>query len=111
MRLCIQNLTNQHLDHAKLLVPRLTKTIIYLDSLPFDKDDTDHGYKGMLISKDSSGKRKMLLEGEYVFSSCKNEAKRKALDILLKKSSEKVKEAMERAKQTFPSGVVYVLRE
>jgi hypothetical protein len=98
-------------DHAKLLVPKSTKTVIFLDSLPFDDDDKDYGYKSMLISKDSSGKRKVLLDGEYVFSGCKNEAKRKALDVLLKKSSKKVKETMEKQKLVIPSGTWLFVRD
>ena len=83
-------------DHAKLLAPKNTDTTIFIDQLPFD--DGDHGYKAMVLSKDKSGKRQILLESDYEFSSSKSEAKRKALASLLKKSGEKVKEAMDKPK-------------
>jgi hypothetical protein len=58
----------------------------------------------MLLSKDKSGKRKVLLEGAYEYSGSKSEAKRKALESLLKKSGEKVKEAMEKPKAITAGG-------
>jgi hypothetical protein len=53
----------------------------------------------------------VLVEGEYVFAGDKNEAKRKALELLLRKSGGKVKAAMEKPKQILPSGVFCVVRE
>jgi hypothetical protein len=87
-------LTRAPLDHARLLAPKSSSTSIYIDHLPFGHDD--HGYKAMVFSKDKSGDRKVLLEGEYKFSSCRNQAKRKAMEALLKKSGDKVKEEMEK---------------
>ena len=52
----------------------------------------------MVLSKDKSGGRKVLLEGQYMFSGSETEAKRMALEELLKKTGDKVKEAMEKPK-------------
>ena len=65
----------------------------------------------MILSKDKSGKRKILLEGEYKFSDSKSEAKRKALEALLEKSGAKVKEAIEKPKMVTPAGRWVFLQE
>ena len=74
-----------------------TDTTVFLDQLPFE-DEGDHAYKAMILTKDKSGKRKVLLEGAYEVSSSKSQARRKTLENLLNKSKDKVKEAMGKPK-------------
>jgi len=92
-------LTKLSADNGKLLSPaKHTSTSIYLDHLGFHHDE--HSYKAMLLSRDTKlGERKVIVEGEFKWSSSKGEAKKKALEDLLRKSAEKVKEEMDKLRK------------